>query len=203
MRSLLILSCFLLISPRHVDARGIKHALLVGVSKYDPKQLNDLKFADRDISELSKVLIDRCGFQRKYVRLMTKDHAFTTRDARWLPESRRIRRELRLLVQRADKEDTVLIAFAGHGIQFANQSENYFCPADAVLDDKDTLIGLQSEVYQLLEKSCKARIKLLFVDACRNDPRSDTARSRRTINLQNHHRPHTTKLPTADPPFPR
>ena len=62
-----------------------------------------------------------------------------------------------------------------HGVQFSGSEESYFCPADARLADRSTLIPLD-EVYADLE-ACEAGFKVLLVDACRNDPQSDNARA--------------------------
>ena len=56
--------------------------------------------------------------------------------------------------------DSVLVAFAGHGVQYQGEDENYFCPMDAKLADKATLISL-GEVYRELEKS-EAGTRLLL-----------------------------------------
>src|SRR5262245_38823962 len=79
------------------------------------------------------------------------------KDLRFAPESVKIRRELKLLLANRVKDDTVLIAFAGHGVQFAKEEESYFCPADAQLTDRKTLISL-SALYRELER-CPARVK--------------------------------------------
>src|SRR5208282_4262187 len=42
------------------------------------------------------------------------------------------------------------------------------CPADAQLNDNDSLISV-SKLFQDLD-ACGAAVKLLLVDACRNDP---------------------------------
>ena len=57
-----------------------------------------------------------------------------------------------------------------------------FCPADADLKDRETLISL-NQVYKDLEK-CPAAVKLLLVDACRNDPLSNLGKSRRVVELE-------------------
>ena len=77
------------------------------------------------------------------------------------------------------EEDSLLVALAGHGVQFRGESESYFCPADARLADRKTLIPL-GEVYKELEAS-GAGMKVLLVDACRNDPQSDNSRARAVV----------------------
>src|SRR5262249_3377175 len=90
-------------------------------------------------------------------------------------------------------EDTVLLAFAGHGVQFKNSDEPFFCPSNARLRDKSTLISL-SAVYRDLEK-CRADVKLLLVDACRNDPQSDFSRSLAEVDLESVTRPQLLRTP--------
>ncbi|MEO8496185.1 MAG: caspase family protein [Planctomycetota bacterium] len=46
---------------------------------------------------------------------------------------------------------------------------SYFCPIDARLDRADSLLSLE-KLYRLLALS-PADVKLMLVDACRNDPR--------------------------------
>ncbi len=181
--------------PPRGTSSGRKLALLIGVNKYDPKQLDNLRFPENDVTRLAEVLVKNAGFLQDNVRLLTEKRAFDERDRKWLPTSDSIRRELKLLAQRAEKNDTVLIAFSGHGVQFTSAKENYFCPANADLDNKRTLIGLKSEVYALLDGTCAARVKLLLVDACRNEPRSKINRSRREINLRKINNPQELELP--------
>ena len=74
------------------------------------------------------------GYLPENVVLMTQSAA--ARDLRFAPESAKIRSELRLLLQNRRRDDTVLIAFAGHGVQFQNDDQAYFCPADARLAEE-------------------------------------------------------------------
>ena len=84
------------------------------------------------------------------------------------------------------------MALAGHGVQFRDSeaSESYFCPADARLGDRSSLISL-TEIHRALEK-CRAAFKLLLVDACRNDPLTSTSRDaggRAVVDLPSLSRP--------------
>ena len=76
------------------------------------------------------------------------------------------------MLDEVDEDDSVLIALAGHGVQFQGENESYFCPADARLADKSTLIPL-SEIYKALENS-RAGLKVLLVTP------AATIRSRKT-----------------------
>src|SRR5262245_21576960 len=160
---------------RGADSAGQQLALLVGVRKYDPNELRDLPYAEADVEALARTL-QNAGYRPENVVLMTQSSA--ANNLRFAPEAAKIRRELKLLLGNRGKEDTILIAFAGHGVQFSKEEESYFCPADARLADRSSLISL-SEVYRELER-CPARVKVLLADACRNDPQADHSRARST-----------------------
>ena len=170
------------------ETGGRKYAILVGVREYDRNQLKDLPFAENDVAELAEIL-KQSGFRR--VELLTQ--AEGAKDAHALPLAKTIRETIQGVLEDRDKEDLVLIAFAGHGLQFKGEKENYFCPMDAVLTDRSTLISL-TDVYEQLKQS-KAGAKLLLVDACRNDPLAGNARAAGDVELQSKTRP---QIP--DPP---
>lgn len=149
------------------------YAFLVGVQDYDVKQLRKLKYSRNDILTFRTVLTES-GFPEKNVKIL-HDDLRTVGERRYLAESDRIRAELKLLIDRVTESDRIIIAFAGHGVQFKDDETSYYCPLDADLKDRKTLISLD-EVYDSLE-ACKARRKLLLVDACRNDPIASIARS--------------------------
>jgi uncharacterized caspase-like protein len=185
------------IAPTRADGpargpAGEQVALLVGVRKYNPEELRDLPYAEADVEGLARTL-RATGYPAENVVLMTQPAA--ARDLRFAPEAAKVRRELALLLQNRTKDDTVLVAFAGHGVQFQGDDGHYFCPADARLGDRSTLVAL-SEVYRELER-CPARVKLLLVDACRNDPLADRSRSRATVRLESSTRPAVAEPPAG------
>ena len=168
-------------------ASGKSYALLVAGADYDPKELQPLKYTQHDILGLYEALVDSgCG----------KEHIVLMHDRQsknYLPESRKIRTQLDLLLSRLEPNDSLVVALAGHGIQFTDDEHNYFCPVDAQLQDKGTLISLD-EVYSQMQK-CRANRKLLLVDACRNDPQSALARSRTEVKLKSVTRPQVDSVP--------
>src|SRR5438477_279927 len=87
-----------------------------------------------------------------------------------------------------------LIPLAGHGVQFKDDPDHYFCPADAKIADKATLISL-NEVYAALEK-CPASVKVLLVDACRNDPLTQNGTRSATVGFI----PSDSRPPFSEPP---
>ena len=48
----------------------------------------------------------------------------------------------------------MVVALAGHGVQFQNDMTSDLCASDAKLNDKSTLISLD-EIYRELEKSVR------------------------------------------------
>jgi tetratricopeptide (TPR) repeat protein len=147
------------------EPRGERYALLVGVQGYPPGQLRSLEFSENDVNDLARAL-ELGGYRPENVRLLTGSRGHDNFNL--VPTAKNIRRELDHLVRQCDRGDHVVIAFAGHGVQFRKQETMYFCPADADLKDTQTLIAME-DVYQALNR-CKADLKVLLVDACRNDP---------------------------------
>jgi hypothetical protein len=66
------------------------------------------------------------------------------------------------------------VAFSGHGVHVDGKS--YLCPADAQVDKPVESMIAQSDVFEALER-CRASLKLMLIDACRDDPRPPGRRS--------------------------
>jgi formylglycine-generating enzyme required for sulfatase activity len=178
--------------PGFSQEPGEKYALLVGVSTYArTSELRKLQYPERDMEDLAAVLRD-AGYRPENVVLMTQTAGATPGNTRFLPIAANIRTELKALLRDRIKADSVLVAFAGHGIQFRGSDAAYFCPADARPNDKNTLISL-NEVYQTLA-GCEAQLKLLMSDACRNDPVATVSR-RATVDVASVTRPQSVKPP--------
>jgi tetratricopeptide (TPR) repeat protein len=130
-----------------------RYALVIGNSKYayskplEGKPLND---SDDIVQRFEEM-----GFQTKKLQdatLSDMDQAINT------------------LVQQAKGADLVTIFFAGHGIEA--DKKNYLIPIDARLakpeDAPHEAISLDNLLDRL--KSSHAKMNLIFLDACRNDP---------------------------------
>jgi cyclophilin family peptidyl-prolyl cis-trans isomerase len=160
-------------------ARGKKYALLVGVKSYDHDALPDLKYTENDVEDLARILKRKeTGFDP--VVVLTTSRGASAKAGK--PTAANIRAALKKLLAGVTKYDTVLVALAGHGVQLTvadgkkTRDEAFFCPTDAKLTrSKDlkelskTLISLKA-LFDELEDS-GAGVKLLLVDACRNDPK--------------------------------
>lgn len=179
----LILCAGLIISGSAGDLCAAKrYALVVGVKKYRPGQpLPDLPYTERDADELAKVL-SAGGYQ---VTLMTQTIGRVEGKEVFEPQQAYLRDQIDALLGNPflKQDDMVLVALAGHGVQFEldeagkKSPKFYFCPADAdvaqiktanEITERNRLIDL-NELYQAMN-ACRAGGKLLLVDACRNDP---------------------------------
>ena len=152
-----------------------KWALLIGVNDYS--YVTDLKFCGNDIVALQKQLL-AVGFPQDHVTLMHEG----AQERRYQPYKSNIEVELGLLLGELDESgtrlkkrglaepgDLVIVAFSGHGIHPTGENKSYFCPIDAIVNKSRSMVALE-KIYKLLELS-PAGVKLLVVDACRNDPR--------------------------------
>jgi formylglycine-generating enzyme required for sulfatase activity len=182
---------------------GEQYAFLVGIGGYDEKQLRGLgEFPRADVIEFRDVLL-ASGFKPENIILMVDDLSALPKTGpagRYLPEADKIRRELLLLLPALERDDTLIIALAGHGLQFKGDNVPFFCPLDARLDDKSTLLSL-TWLYDKLKydpetgTGCKPRQKLLLVDACRNDPAARLLRSSGGPELESVSLPQVVPLP--------
>jgi hypothetical protein len=157
--------CLGLLGPTSAEApAGRKHALLVGVRDYDSAKFPKLAYTENDAEDLADVL-GKAGYS---VRVLT-----TSRGARRkadLPTADNLHAAVKALLARRKRPDTVLVALAGHGMQVRvkERDESFFCPSDAQVNDTATLLGL-TKLFADLD-DCGAGVKLLLVDACRNEP---------------------------------
>ncbi len=178
MRRLLAVFLFLPLAAVAQDKKGTQYAFLVGCSGYAESQLKPLPYAVNDIEQFRLALLET-GFEADRIKTLTDKQA-----ARFLPEQRKIQKELGTLLAGLNPDDTVVVALSGHGVHFKNDPTGYFCPLDADLKDKATLIPFEGKggLFDTL-KACKAKRKLLIVNACRNDPASDRAQAAEKIDL--------------------
>jgi TPR repeat protein len=158
---------------------GKKYALLVGVKSYDHASLSDLKHTENDVEELARLLT--AGPFNEVV-VLTTTRGSTNEDAR--PTAANIRKQLERLLRRVTKHDLVILGLAGHGLQLRivdpktkkEREENFFCASNAKPRDTKDLAELSKTMIPLVElfrelEDSGAGVKLMLVDACRNDPK--------------------------------
>jgi formylglycine-generating enzyme required for sulfatase activity len=154
----LVLVAFLAL-PAVSRADG-KYALVVGVEKYIPTELPSLDYAEDDAQALGGAL-ERLGFSVIAMTSVSDNprHRSTT--------AARIIEQVEARLDDREPSDTIVLAFSGHGLQFKGDREFYFCPGEAELRDRTTLVPM-SRVLEAVGR-CRAGRKLLLVDACRGE----------------------------------
>lgn len=133
------------------DSGGRRLALVVGMSDY--AVAGTLPNAARDAEAFSTFLKSQ-SFEAELV--LNADR-------------RRFAEALSRFSRKIGPEDTALFYFAGHGMQL--RGENFLIGTDARLEsefDVPAETVALSEIINALEK--RARISLVFLDACRNNP---------------------------------
>jgi hypothetical protein len=79
--------------------------------------------------------------------------------------------------RQAQEADAALVYYAGHGIQY--QGLNYLMPVDARLEDEYSINYELTRIDDVLFALSKARgVKILILDACRNNPLAERLSSR-------------------------
>lgn len=128
-----------------------KVALIIGNSNY--KHVTPLPNPMRDAQAMARML-EKIGF----TVVMGTD---LDREA--------MADKLRLFAAKADNADTVLYFYAGHGIQL--DGKNYLIPTDADLNNEmDVKLSTLDIDLMLQQTPVTARVKLVLLDACRNNP---------------------------------
>ncbi|WP_417385389.1 SUMF1/EgtB/PvdO family nonheme iron enzyme [Gimesia sp.] len=155
------------------DSRAANYAFLVGVKNYGQRSgLNALQYTENDVEELASLLHAK-GYHQKNITVLTQTRSL--KEPGLSPTRENILRELDLILKGLNPDDSVLLAFAGHGVKFKTGKDSYFCPIDTEIKERKHLISYAT-IYDKL-KACPASHKLLLSDACRNDPLSNTGRS--------------------------
>jgi uncharacterized caspase-like protein len=152
---LIVLGCSLLVltEPSRADKRV---ALVIGISNY--QQVPRLNNPSRDAESMS-ALFKQAGFD-----LVDEERDVGIAD---------LRRAIRDFSERSRDADIAVVYYAGHGIEV--DGTNYLIPADAKLasdfDVEDETISLDRLLRSL--DSVK-RLRLIILDACRDDPFSNS-----------------------------
>lgn len=142
-------------------------AVLIGIDSYH-ESLGNLKYAGADCRHLKKVLTDgNLGFDDDHVLLLDSQQA-DERKATFA----NMHTWLSSYLSQPKEDDLVLFYFAGHGREMDGKS--YLIPEDATLSTLHTL-GIPLANIQELMTRCKAKDKILIIDACHSGAGRDVA----------------------------
>lgn len=146
---------------------GNKWAVVIGINDYH-ESLGSLKFCANDAKLMQQTLVSECcGFPPEKVVLLTEDQA---KDRQ--PTVGNIHSWLGTWLSRPKPEDTVLVYFAGHGRELNGQA--LLAPVDVTLESLPVAGIPVQHIRELLER-CRARQKILILDACHSGAGRDVA----------------------------
>ncbi len=142
------------------------YAVVIGIGRYDHVTIPTLKYAVADADAMYKVLTETAGFKKDNVLLLTDR---TERK----PTLRNIKYALgTFLARAAQKDDTVIVYFAGHGAPEVDQRglerdglAKYLIPSDADPDDLFSS-ALPMDDLQTIFGRIEAERVVMFLDAC-------------------------------------
>ena len=135
-----------------------KYAVIIGINEYHGS-LGALKYCVSDAELMHETLMsEQCGFSHENALLLADNQ-----DSDRLPTYGNIHSWLGKWLSLPEKEDLVVVYFAGHGRHDNGQS--MLVPADATLDTVG-VTGIKISYVQDLLERCKAKQKVLFLDAC-------------------------------------
>src|SRR5690242_15458947 len=124
----------------------------IGVGNYKSQKLKRVPFAEKDAKDFRNAFIAQGCKEGDFQLLLTADATRTTMDYR-----------LRRFLESAEKDDTLVIFYAGHGL-FAH-GRNFLTCVDSELDDVVRTCVAVDELFELFKASRSTRIAI-FLDAC-------------------------------------
>lgn len=145
------------VSAKVATPAGQRWALLIGIEKYE--HVAPLTYCADDVQLLRETLVQHAGYLPEHVHVLSDD----------VPGSRNPSRgnilfELKEFLREAKVEDTVLVAFSGHG-EVDKEENCYLVPIDGNTEQlEDTCVPV-SKVHQYLAQ-CPAERKVVIFDAC-------------------------------------
>ena len=147
---------------------GEKYALLIGVEKYQSRDIRPLSFTLRDVNALQKTL-PASGFAPSHIFAMTSDLPPISVD---YPSNVNIIKRLDSFSRKLQPNDTLLIYFSGHGFQEENGGQNFWGSVNADVSSLATLkiTAVSLEALRDALKGLKAAQLILIMDCCRNNP---------------------------------
>lgn len=150
------------VAPTPKNAYGV----VIGIGKYEDKNIPTLKYAKEDALEIYNILTDpKYGnFPKEHVRLLLDEQATLTE----------IRSAMgTFLAREAGKDDMVCIYFAGHGSpeidptgKADDKLDKFIVPYNA---KKDDLFGYglsMDTIREILDDRIKSKRAVFFIDSC-------------------------------------
>ena len=141
-------------------------AVVIGVGRYENRAIPSLRYTVADAEAIYQTLIGPAGFKKDHVLLLTdtSERKPTLRNIKWALGT--------FLGRSAQKDDTVLIFFAGHGAPEVDTRglerdglAKYLIPGDADPDDLYSTALPMDELQTIFQRIESERV-VAFLDAC-------------------------------------
>ncbi|RZJ82383.1 MAG: hypothetical protein EOO47_00820 [Flavobacterium sp.] len=152
---------FLIVSAPAVKKRNL-YFIGLGVSQYLDKSKN-LKYAAKDVNDVMNFFKSNKSYVTKKFYMLTNERAITGN----------VIDSVKKFLSTANEEDQVIFFFAGHGI--IGNDEQYYLATHNVDFKLPQLKGLNINAVNDLLAACKARRKIMFIDACHSGLVEDIA----------------------------
>jgi hypothetical protein len=152
-------------APKGTASRD-RWAVIIGAGRYASADIPSLRYSVADAEALHQLLIERAGFKKENVLLLTdkSERKPTLRDIKWALGT--------FLARSAKKEDVVLIFYAGHGAPEVDPRgaepdglAKYLVPSDADPNDLYST-ALPMDELQIIFDRIEAERVVVFLDAC-------------------------------------
>lgn len=154
-----------------------RHALLIGVDRYDDERITPPRYAADDAWALAAAFIERCRFDE--VIVLAKEPPYRALESGGItrirhggrPTLKNIIDHLRRLATQLSADSLFVFGFSGHGVEDKGRKEAYLYAADSLADHHivDSLpVGTLLDLLSRLP----TRWQVLLLDAGRNDPRA-------------------------------
>lgn len=140
---------------------GEKRALLIGVDRYEDPECPALRLCANDVQAVGNLLIDRGGYAKDRVSLLTDKAGGQPR----LPTRANIERSLQTWLEDGREQDTLLFFFSGHGVR-GEDGRDYLLPRDARRSALARTAVAMDDVLEKLRATGALQI-VVITDACR------------------------------------
>ena len=143
------------------------YALIIGNSEYEDRRLDDLKAPANDAKALDDILKTKYGFETVLLLDATREEIFDG---------------MQDMATKLNREDNLLIYYAGHGMYIQEQERGYWLPIDADKEKRSKWINTQSIVDEV--KFAEAKHILLIVDSCFSGSLTKSATTNKNLNIE-------------------
>ena len=139
------------------------YAVIVGLNKYEDSEIPTLEYADADARAFCQFLVEKIGFNKNNIRLLTNEEA----------TKRNIESSIsKWLYQNVDVKSLVIIFFTGHGGLETDHTgiekdgvAKYLLPYDAKLDELFSS-AISNRRFDELLLTIKSDKMVIFLDSC-------------------------------------